>query len=189
MIARLAVALAACGIAQTADAEAWQGGQDAGSLQFTAVQAGATFTGAFDRFQVRFDFDAAQPAGGRLDVTVATPSIATRDPERDEILRSRDFFWTEKFPEATFHASRFERDGVGWRASGELTIRGETRPTAVHFELAPGDRILGMKGSARLHRLEFGLGQGEWSSTEWVGDEVGVKFDLRLKPAPATAKP
>ena len=39
-----------------------------------------------------------------------------------------------------------------------------------------------MKGSASLKRLDFGLGQGEWASTEWVGDTVDVRFELKLSP-------
>ena len=39
-----------------------------------------------------------------------------------------------------------------------------------------------MKGSANLKRLAFGLGQGDWASTEWVGDDVDVRFDLKLAP-------
>lgn len=183
LIARLAAVLAACGMAQAACAESWQGDPSAGSLQFTAVQAGATFTGAFERFQVRLEFDAVKPGEGKLDVTVATQSVSTADADRDEILRSRDFFWVEKHPDATFHATGFEQDGAGWRASGTLSIRGVARPAAVRFALAPGDGTLGMKGASRLNRLQFGLGQGEWAATEWVGDEVGVKFDLRLRPA------
>ena len=51
----------------------------------------------------------------------------------------------------------------------------------MRFELAPESRQLVMKGAADLRRLEFGVGQGEWSSTEWVGDEVKVVFTLRLR--------
>jgi hypothetical protein len=36
-----------------------------------------------------------------------------------------------------------------------------------------------------LRRLEFGVGQGEWATTEWIGDEVEVRFDLSLVPADA----
>lgn len=180
------LALACCALAcyaSAAAAGAWRGDPGSGSLQFAAVQAGATFPGAFRRFGVEFDFDPAQPAAGRLDVTVETASVDTADAERDEILRGRDFFWAERHPQATFHATRFERDGAGWRASGELTVRGVTRPVAVRFELAAdGDRLL-MTGTSQLRRLEFGVGQGEWASTEWVGDAVGVRFDLRLRPA------
>ncbi len=180
-------ALACCGLlaAGPAAADAWRGDARAGSLEFTALQAGATFTGAFGRFEVEFEFDAANPAGSRLEVTVAIASVETHDDDRDEILGSRDFFWTGKFPQAIFHADRLEPDGKGWRASGELSMRGVTRPVAVRFELRPAGERLAMKGTAELRRLEFGIGQGEWAATEWVGDEVGVRFDLELSPAPA----
>lgn len=183
----LLIAVAGC-VACASHAAEWRGDERAGSLQFTAMQAGATFTSAFGRFQVRFDFDEAKPAAGRLDVTVETKSVDTADVDRDEILRSRDFFWCEQHPEAVFHAEKFERDGTGWRASGELALRGVTRPVLVRFELAPGPMQLVMKGKADLRRLEFGVGQGEWSATEWVGDEVGVLFDLKLLPSALPAR-
>ncbi|MGE0030749.1 MAG: YceI family protein [Steroidobacteraceae bacterium] len=183
LIPRFLLAVVAGCAASVSQAAEWRGDEHTGSLQFTATQAGAKFTSAFGRFQVRFDFDEAKPAAGRLDVTVETTSVDTADVDRDEILRSRDFFWCEQYPEAVFHAGKFERDGAGWRASGELTLRGLTRPVFVRFELAPGPMQLVMKGAAGLRRLEFGVGQGEWTSTEWVGDEVGVVFDLKLLPA------
>jgi polyisoprenoid-binding protein YceI len=40
-----------------------------------------------------------------------------------------------------------------------------------------------MSGTARLKRLDFGLGRGEWASTEWVGDDVDIRFELSLSPA------
>lgn len=174
----LCVLLAAC---PAALAEVRQADGSSGRLEFSALQAGAMFTGAFKRFQVKLDFDPSNTAHGNLDVTVEAPSIDTQDTERDEILRSRDFFWTEQHPQAVFHAERFEPDGAGFRALGELTIRGTTKPAAVRFTLAPGAGALVMKGTASLRRLAFGLGQGEWASTEWVGDEVEVRFELTLR--------
>ena len=46
-----------------------------------------------------------------------------------------------------------------------------------------------MKGDAKIRRLPFGVGQGEWQSTEWIGDEVVVRFDLKLKPATGGGRP
>jgi polyisoprenoid-binding protein YceI len=175
----IALVLALC---PAAHAGPRQADQSDGRLEFSAVQAGAKFTGAFSRFRVTLDLDPAHPASGRLDVTVDVASIDTRDPERDEILRGADFFQVEQHPQAVFHAVRFERVGDGWRAPGELTIRGVTQPVPVMFTLAPGAGTAVMKGSASLRRLAFGLGQGEWTSTEWVGDEVDVRFELKLRP-------
>ncbi len=180
MILRILFACVTCCAAPFALADVWQTDQGSGKLTFSATQAGAKFTGGFESFQVRLDFDPSKPANGSLHVTVATPSIDTADADRDEILRSRDFFWAEQHPQAVFHAERIERDGSGWRALGQLTIRGVTKPASVRFALAPDFDKLSMKGTASLHRLAFGLGQGDWASTEWIGDEVDVNFELTL---------
>jgi polyisoprenoid-binding protein YceI len=185
-LAALAVALLAGG---NAWAGSWQGDGKAGLLGFTATQAGARFTGRFADFHVDFDFDPAAPARGRLHVTISTASTDTQDDDRDGILRSEDFFWSGRHPQAVYHAERFERDGQGWRAQGELTLRGVTKRVPVHFELAPDKDRLVMKGGAELRRLAFGVGQGDWASTEWIGDEVGITFDLSLNPASAAASP
>lgn len=185
LIAGSFVAVVACLAAATAAADTWQGDQDAGSLQFVATQAGAKFTGGFRTFTVRFVFDPAKPAGGSLDVTVDLESADTSDAERDGILKGADFFWTDRHPQSRFHAIRFRREGGGWRADGELTLRGSARPVTVLFTLDGQSPQLGMKGTATLRRLEFGVGQGEWATTEWIGDEVEVRFDLELTPADA----
>ncbi len=189
MSPRAALACLALAAAGPADAAAWQGDQAAGQLQFIAVQAGAKFTGGFTKFQVRFDFDPAKPAGGSLDVTVATASAETLDDERDALLAGEDFLWTGTHPEATFHAEKFRRDGKRWRADGLLTLRGVRKPVTVRFQITPSGDHLSMKGDAKLRRLAFGVGRGEWQSTEWIGDEIEVHFDLKLPKAPAAASP
>ena len=163
-------------------AGALQADASSGKLEFSGTQAGAKFTGAFGKFRVKLDFDPANPAQGSLDVIVETGSVNTQDAERDEVLRSPDFFWVEKYPEATYHATRFERAGSAWRAPGELTVRGVKKPVPIVFTLTPLAGGSAMKGSATLKRLAFGLGQGDWASTEWVGDDVEVRFDLKLTP-------
>lgn len=189
----LILRVAACGIAflaaGSAGAGAWHGDGKAGTLEFTAVQAGARFTGRFAEFTVDLDLDAAAPARGRLRVTVATASADTQDDDRDGILRSRDFFWSERHPEAVYRAQGFERDGQGWRARGELTLRGVTQPVVVHFTAGTAKGRLEMRGDAALRRLAFGVGQGDWAATEWIGDEVGIAFDLSLSPAAPAASP
>ena len=185
MNARAMLAVLALLAAGVASAKSWQGDAGAGALQFDAIQADAKFTGRFKGYELRFDFDPAKPAGGRLDVTVALASTDTADAERDEILKGTEFFWIERHPQAKFHATKFRREGKRWRADGELTLRGVTKPAAVLFTLTQQGQVLRMKGDAKIRRLPFGVGQGEWQSTEWVGDEVVVRFDLKLKPAAA----
>lgn len=172
-----------------ASAGAWRGDQHSGALQFTASQAGAKFSGHFGEFTVRLDFDPANPAKGVLDVSIATASADTADRERDEVLHGNDFFWVEHFPTASYHAEGFQREGKAWVANGKLMLRGVTQAVVVRFEAAPKQEQLRMKGGATLRRLEFGVGQGDWTETTWVGNEVGITFDLSLPSAPAAASP
>jgi len=172
-----------------AAADVWQADQNAGTLRFVATQAGARFAGHFGEFKVRLDFDPNAPAQGRLEVTIAAASADTADAERDEVLHGRDFFWVSRFPEAQYRAEGFQRDGDGWIASGTLTLRGVTQPVAVRFELEPKLRRLAMKGGGTLRRLEFGVGQGDWAETTWIGDPVDVAFDLSLRQEAAAASP
>ena len=170
-------------------AAVWQGDEHAGALRFVATQAGAKFPGHFGAFKVRFDFDPANPSRGYLDVTIATQSADTADAERDEVLHGKDFFWVERFPEAKYHAEGFKRDGKGWIAAGKLTLRGVTQAVVVRFELKPKARRLGMKGGVTLRRLEYGVGQGDWADTTWLGNPVDVAFDLSLQQESAAASP
>lgn len=188
LMLRTIVALVAV-LPGTASADVWQGDQHSGALRFVATQAGAKFPGHFGEFRVRFDFDPAEPVKGRLDVTIATRSADTSDAERDEVLHGRDFFWVARFPEAEYHAEGFRRDGKGWIAAGELTLRGVTQPVAVRFVLKPKLRQLGMTGGVTLRRLEFGVGQGDWADTTWLGDPVDIAFDLSLQQETAAASP
>jgi len=74
-------------------------------------------------------------------------------------------------------------------ASGTLTLRGVTQPVTVRFELEPKLGRPVMKGGTTLRRLEFGVGQGDWASTTWVGDPIDVAFELKLRQETAAASP
>jgi len=150
-------------------------------LGFAATQAGARFEGRFARFEADIRFDEQDLASSRFEVRVETASADTAESRRDGILTGPDFFWSERHPIATFEALDFSVSGRAYLARGTLTLRGISRPVELRFgfERLPqgGARLT---GGTTLRRLQFGVGQGEWASTEWVGDEVEVSFDLRL---------
>lgn len=154
------------------------------SLEFTFLQAGAKNTGRFPRFAVTLDSPGADPAGGRLEVTVEVAAVDTGDQDRDDVLRSDDLFAVTKFPQAHFLATRIVKTAAGYEADGALTIRGVTRDTQVPFafrEATEGGVAVGyLTGKTLVRRLDFGVGQGEWKATDQAGNEVTVSFALRL---------
>jgi polyisoprenoid-binding protein YceI len=184
------VSIAATPAATAAAPAAWTADPAKSTLEFTFVQAGAASTGRFARFTANIDFAAANPAAGKFDVNIDIGSVDTRDKDRDTQLRAPDLFDVVKFPRAQFTASGFTSKGTGFEGNGKLTLRGVSSevPVAFTFETLTegGQPVAYLKGTATVKRLQFGVGQGEWKSTEWVEDDVQVAFNLRLQPRAAS---
>ena len=149
------------------------------SLTYTFTQAGAKNHGRFGAYTVSFD-----PAAGRLEVVIQTRSLDTGDRERNVLVRGRDFFDVSRYPQARFVATRILGTPAGYEARGSLTIRGVTRAATVRFSwraaIIGGRRVRELDGSTTVRRLDFGIGQGQWRSTTWVGDRVTVRYALVL---------
>jgi polyisoprenoid-binding protein YceI len=131
----------------------------------------------------------------RLDVSVDLHGIDTRDPKRDEHLRSADFFDVEHHPTVTFRSTRVEApSGAGLRVTGDLTMRGVTLPITLEVDPLPpairdpwGNVRLGVFARGRLNRKDWGV---QWNLALdagglAVGDEVAIEIDAELATRPA----
>jgi polyisoprenoid-binding protein YceI len=151
------------------------------TLTFVANQAGADFEGVFERFSADIQFDPQNLATSHFDVTIDVASVNSHDSERDDVIRGPDLFDAKQWPKAHYVADKFTTKGGGkYAASGKLTLRNVTRDVPIEFTFENRPDGAWLKGAARIKRLDFGVGQGEWKDTEWVGNEVGVKFALLL---------
>jgi polyisoprenoid-binding protein YceI len=168
----------------SSQATAWTTVAASSSIEFTGNLAGGDFTGQFQRFVAAIAFDPANLAGSRFRVEIETGSANTADADRDVALAGSDFFAASRWPKATYEASQFAATGPGqYQALGELTIRGIARDVPVTFTFKPtsdGHSAM-LTGRASVRRLDFGIGQGEWQDTKWLGDEVRIRFELTLR--------
>lgn len=134
--------------------------------------------------------DTSDPANPKVNVTIKAASIETRQPPRDDHLRSADFLDVKEYPTITFRSTRVDGDPTGdeFKLIGDITIRGMTRPitldvTAEGRGRSPtGDQVAGFTAKARLNRSEFGL---KWNKAleaggVLVGDEVRITVDTEL---------
>ena len=174
-------------LAATPGAGEATGNEASGTLHFRFVQAGAATIGSFDRFNVTLTIG-ADGAPTALAVTVDTNSLDTRDKDRDSALRASDLFDVKQFPHATFAANSVRRTAAGrYEAPGKLTIRGITRDVVLPFTLAavPGaaTSTWQLAGELPLRRLDYGVGQGEWRSTEDGGRCRGRQYSVKLTAA------
>ena len=151
------------------------------SLTFTFDQAGAASKGSFKQFSTELAYDDKAPSSGSLDVKVQIATIDTQDQERNDMLASADLFDAQKFPLAQYTASKLARTASGGiEAVGKLTLRGVTRDLRLPLKIVPTTTGLELSGATAIKRLDYGVGQGDWKSTEGVGDEVKIQYKVAL---------
>jgi polyisoprenoid-binding protein YceI len=149
----------------------------------------STVRGRFGAVTGAVDFDETHPLSSKIDVTVDVSSIDTRQEQRDNHLRSPDFFDAANFPTMHFVSTGIAGDVKGdFRVTGELTIRGVTKPVTLEVTAEGrardpwGNERVGFSASGRISRSAFGLtwNQALEAGGVMVGDEVKLSIDVEL---------
>ena len=128
---------------------------------------------------------AQEPEQSSVEVTIGAASINTGEEQRDAHLRSEDFFDADKHPTWTFKSTAVEHAGGDrWKVSGDLTIRGTTRPVVLDTEFdgahpTPwGPDAVAFSASTEIDREDWGL---TWNmALETGGVMVGKKVRIEL---------
>ena len=163
------------------DLAIWQIDYERSFIKFSGDQAGAPFTGQWQSWQAQLQFDESDLSKGRFDVRIDTQTPFSNDDERDDTIRSSDFFDVSKFKEARFIANRFERSGDAFLALGILEIKNLSHPVTLNFTVEQANGITTLEGSASLDRLLWNIGTGDWTDTSWVGQTVEVNVIVMTK--------
>jgi polyisoprenoid-binding protein YceI len=151
-------------------------------LEFTGVQAGAEFKGVFHKFTAAVNFAPEALAVSHIDVQIDMNSVDSMDKDRDTTIRGKDIFDVAHMPTAHYLTETITKTAAGFSATGSLTLHGVTKDVPIDFQFTPAAGGAKLTGSAKINRLDFGVGQGDWKSTEWIGDAVKISFALVLKP-------
>lgn len=150
-----------------------------GRLGFTARWNGEAVDGRFDRWRAAIRFSPDDLPKSTIRVTVDLASADTGDGQRDDSLKSSDFFDTGAHPNAVFTARDIRHlGGDRYEARGTLELRGASKPATLRFTLRiDGDRAR-VAGTARIDRTAFGVGQGEWAATDAIAAGVDIAFSF-----------
>lgn len=150
-------------------------------ISFTSKQMGVPVEGRFKKFDAQISFDPAKPQTSRIAFTIDTGSATVGVRETDAELPKPEWFNVIKFPQATFQSSAVKALGGGrFEVAGKLSIKGSNQDVIVPVQLTQSGANTVAAGSFALKRLAFKIGDGDWSDTSMVADEVQVRFKLTL---------
>jgi polyisoprenoid-binding protein YceI len=117
---------------------------------------------------------------------IAIDSVNSGNAQRDEHVKSADFFDAEKYPTATFVSTGVRADGDGYVVDGDFTLKGVTKPVALALEfngVNPGmghGQVAGFEASVVLNRKDFGIDIEMPLETGGavVGDKITIVLEI-----------
>ena len=120
--------------------------------------------GKFDKFEGSIESEGDDFVNAKINFTAEAASVNTGQPQRDGHLQSPDFFDVAKFPKIKFENSKLEKvSGDKYALSGDLTIKGVTKPVKLDVEFAgiakdmQGNTKAGFEITGKINRTDFGL--------------------------------
>jgi polyisoprenoid-binding protein YceI len=156
------------------------------NVEFSVKHLGiATVRGAFNEFEGSFEVGEDGSANARG--TVHAASIDTNEDQRDNHLRSEDFFHAELHPELSFESTEIRPlDEDAFLIHGELTMRGVTRSVALEAEIQGteidpwGNERVALEARGQLNRGDWGMtfNQALGSGNMLVSDRVKLTLDI-----------
>jgi polyisoprenoid-binding protein YceI len=148
----------------------------------------AKVKGSFNEFSASIEADPQDLTSATIEFTVDLNSVDTRSTDRDNHLRSADFFDVEKFPTLTFKATKVEKtDEDEYNVTGDLSLHGVTRQETfkVTYEGSGkdpwGNTKVGFNAEGKLNRSDYGL---TWNAAletggVLVGDQIKVSLEIQ----------
>jgi polyisoprenoid-binding protein YceI len=172
----LAVSLSAVGFSSNAQASAWELDPTPTVIAFSVRNLSvAHVDGTFRLASGHVAVDDADVSRSTIEAVIDAASVDTGEPQRDAHLRSADFLNVARYPTIAFRSTRIEQgDGVRWKVTGDLTLRGTTRPVLLDVE---SSTVEGTRRSAHvsttIDRRDFGMTYAGFA----VGKQVVITID------------
>lgn len=172
-------------VAVFADAATWQVDPAHSNVAFEVRHFFTQVPGHFNEFTGTIHHDPESPGSSKVEFTVQAESIDTRNEDRDQHLRSADFFHVEKFPTLSFESTKVEGSGNELQVTGDLTIHGVTRKITIPVQFlgsmsTPMGPRAGFATEFEIDRKDFGI---TWNRAldqggAILGDEVSIDINV-----------
>ena len=185
----IAAVLLIAALPAAAAADGYKLDQTHSAIEFKIRHLGLSkVSGSFHEFQgiVNYDPEAMDKNGTMF--TIQTATIDTRNEERDEHLRSADFFDVEKYPEIRFESTKVWKNKAGeWMLRGTLKMRGMEKTVQFPFEIVGpvedpwGGTRIGFQAELEIKREDWNVG---WEKLQFrpplIGNDVEIEISLEM---------
>jgi len=160
------------------------------SVAFKVRHLLANVNGTFDKVEGKFSYTPNKPEEWKVEAKIQTDSINTRQEQRDNHLKSADFFDVAHYPEITFKSTKvtdFKKDHA--KLHGLLSLHGVEKEVVMDIEILGlekdpwGNELAGFSATITINRKDFGLtwNQLAESGKLLVGEEVQITLDVEGK--------
>ncbi len=148
------------------------------SVTFTFQQMGVSMGGKFNRFTSSLNFDPSKPSAAKVSVDVELASFYT-GTDLDPEAGAKTWFHTASFPKARFVSQSVKVISPNrFEVLGKLSIKGQIRDITIPASFKPQGESGIFEGKFTLRRSDFNIGEGVWSKSDVVANEVLVEFKL-----------
>lgn len=143
--------------------------------------------GTFHEFDATVEADPNDLTTANIQVSIDLASIDTRNEDRDNHLKSADFFEIEKYPKMTFQSTNIVKKSEDeYDFTGDLTLHGVTKPVTLSAKFEGvvkdpwGNEVAGLSAKGKIKRSDFGL---TWNNTLetggiLIGDDVNIAIEI-----------
>ncbi len=150
-------------------------------ISFVSRQMGSPVEGRFRSFDAQVALDPKQLGAAKVVLVVDLASAALGSTETETELRRPDWFDVKKFPQANFTSSAVKPAGAGrLEVVGTFSLKGRSRALSVPVTLTQAGGTTTATGAFTIRRLDFKVGDGDWTDTDLIANDVQVKFKLAL---------
>lgn len=152
-------------------------------VSFTVNHLGfSTYRGLFGAITGSMTIDPKAPAKAKVSIDIPMSGITTTVAKLDEHLKKPDFFDAAKYPTAHFESTSVRPSGKTARISGNLTIKGVTKPVVLDAVFVGagtmmGKRTIGFDAKTTIKRSDFGVSYGIPLVPDDVPLEIFVAFE------------
>lgn len=155
------------------------------AVTFGFTEMGVPLDGKFNKFSAEVSFDPAQLAKAQARIDIDLASIDTGSNDGNEEVVGKKWFNVKTYPTASFVSTGIKPlGGNRYQALGKLSIKGTTQDVATPVTFQSDGKRGIFEGAFQIKRLDYAIGEGEWTDVSSVANEIQIKFHVVVNASP-----